>query len=143
MDEQLPFVVGGATRIDLSVFLYWLEWRRIPSVLHRSRHHVIVAVDQHRRLVPAGAPPLAVPNRVTGRGKHFCALQAESVHVRGQPFRCLLYVSGMSRIPAQTGDPQEFMQLVAESLRMVARILARLLAGRSHILYLLCRVELL
>src|SRR5262249_41356352 len=124
-------------------FLYWLEWRRIPSVLHRSRHHVIVAVDHHRRLVPAGAHPLPAPNPAAGRGHHLFAPQAHSSHGRGHPFRCLLYVSGMSRIAAQTGDPQEFMQLVAESLRMVARILARLLAGRSHILYLLCRVELL
>ena len=52
--EDLALVVGGATRVDLAVPDGCLEWRRHPFVDRIDRLHVVVAVEEDRRL--PGAP---------------------------------------------------------------------------------------
>src|SRR5439155_15357391 len=47
--EDLPLVVGGATRVELAVAQRRLERRRRPLGEWIRRLHVVVPVDQERR----------------------------------------------------------------------------------------------
>ena len=64
--EHLALVVGRAARIDLAVAHGRFERRRRPQVDRVDRLHVVVAVEENRRLA-GRVEPVAVDDRVSRR----------------------------------------------------------------------------
>jgi hypothetical protein len=109
-----------------------LERRCVPAVLQRGRHDVVVAVDEHGRLVLSRAQPVAVDDRVSGRREDTDAGEPQVTKVRRQPVGGPGHVTGERRVGADAGDAEQVVQLVAKSLGVRARISTRNVARRRH-----------
>ena len=64
--EHLALVVGGAARVDLAVAHRRLERRAGPQIDRIDRLHVVVAVEEDRRLARR-VQPVAVDDRIARR----------------------------------------------------------------------------
>ena len=63
LDVDLALVVAGAARVDVVAAHFGLERRRLPLVQRIGRLHVVVAVEQERRLARR-AQPFRVDQRI-------------------------------------------------------------------------------
>ena len=108
--EHLALVVGGAARVDLAVAHRRLERRAGPQIHRIDRLHVVVAVEQNRRLA-RGVQPLAVDNRVARRSmsRTFCMPTAQRI---GGPLRGAADVGGVLGKRADARNREVLLQLL-------------------------------
>src|SRR3546814_19034431 len=60
--KHLSFVVAGPTGVEVVAASRWLKWRRRPLMQRIHRLHVVVPINQHRRLSGC-VPPLCIHDR--------------------------------------------------------------------------------
>ena len=103
--KNLAFVVRGATRKNVAVLQHRLERRRVPKFQRIRRLHVVMAVNQNRRMT--GSVFIAGPhNGMPFRG-YKLRLQADLVELVHQPvctfdqFFLVLIVSRNARKPQE------------------------------------------
>ena len=101
--EHLALVVGGAARVDLAVAHGRLERRAGPQLDRIDRLHVVVAVEEDRRLA-GRVQPVAVDDRVAGRVDQPDVLQAGRPQRLGRPLGGAAHVAGVLR---QRADARE------------------------------------
>jgi hypothetical protein len=82
---HLPFVVGGAARVDVSMVNGGLEGRRIPEFQRIGRLDVVVAIAQDGRFA-GGMEPIAINQWIAGGGNNFDVLEAGAAQALGDEF---------------------------------------------------------
>ena len=132
MDEKLAFVVRCATSVDPAFFLHRLKRIRVPAVFHEGGHDVVVAIDEHGRLVGTGAQPFTVDDRMPGRRQDLSLFDARRPQPGDQPFGHARHIAGMSRIGAHAGDAQHLVKFLAESRGVYAGIVPGCVTNFGH-----------
>jgi hypothetical protein len=111
VDDELPLVVARAPRVETAVADRRLEGRGRPQLERVRGLHVVVPVDEDRRL-PRSTEPLAVDDRVA-RGRVDLGLGApRALQARLDPLRGALDVLGAGRVGRDRRDPKDVLQLV-------------------------------
>src|SRR3954462_6581063 len=106
MQEELPLVVYGATRVDPAVSNGRLERRTLPQIQRLGGLHIIMTVGKHCGRVAARPTPLPDNYRmssslVDGR------LKSGVAHVSRDPFRSARGIRVMLGASAHTRYPKQ------------------------------------
>ena len=109
--EHLALVVGGAAGVDLAVADGGLEGRAGPQVHRIDRLHVVVAVEEDRRLARR-VQPVAVDHGVARRLNQLDVLQSRGAQRVGRPLRRLAHVLGVLGQRRDAGNGQVLLQLL-------------------------------
>ena len=109
--EHLALVVGRAARVDLAVANRGLERRRGPEIERIDRLHVVVAVEEDRRLAWS-AEPVAVDDRIAWRVDQRDVLHAGGTKRVGGPLGRAPHVGRVLRQRADARNREVLLQLV-------------------------------
>jgi len=109
--EQLPFVIGCAAGNDLTVADLRCKRGRGPLVQRIGWLDVIMTIKQNGGAV-GRVQPFAVDCRVSTGWQDLDAIQADSLHLVGDPVGRAFHVAEMFRQRAYAGDAQQVQQLV-------------------------------
>ena len=113
--EDLALVVRRAARVDLAVAHRRLERRRRPEIQRIDRLHVVVAVEEDRRL-PRCVEPVAVDHRMAGRVDQLHVAHPGAGERVGRPLRRAPHVGGMLGKRADARDRQILPQFINVSI---------------------------
>ncbi len=130
MGEGLAFVVGGAARDQEIPLDRGLEWGALPLLQRLGRLHVVVTVEEDRRLV-RGARPLAVDQRVD-LGRDDLRLHPGRSKLLGNELRAAQHVLFVLRLGGDGGDPQVLLELLEVALLLALDASENILAVRGH-----------
>ena len=111
---QLPLVVIGAAGPDAAIADDRLEGVRTPLVARIHRHHVVVAVDQHRACLRIDGL-LGIDHRIPGRGVDLRTVGPGPGQGGSQPFGAALHVGFVGRFGADRRNADQVEQLLEET----------------------------
>ena len=125
---DLAFVIDRAAGVEIAVALGWLKGRRVPLVQRLGRLHIVVAVNEHRRLARR-IEPVGIDERVAGGFLQGHVLHADALELRGDKVGGAAAVGGML---GQRGDRRNAEQVLelGEKTRVVLR--GKVQCGRRH-----------
>src|SRR5438132_9364897 len=107
--KNLTFVIGRATRKDISVLQNRIERRRIPQIQRIGRLHVVMSVNQNR------APPfpmlVARPNDRVPRGWNQFRLQSNTGQFLDQPVSAFAYSLRIIIVRGNAWKPQKRIEI--------------------------------
>ena len=113
--EDLALVVGRAARVNLAVAHRRLERRRRPEIQRVDRLHVVVAVEEDRRLAWR-VEPVAVDHRMARRVDQLHVLHAGAGERVSGPLRGAPHVRGMLGKRADARDREILLQFINVSI---------------------------
>ena len=106
VNKALPLVVVGPARIHLAVFKHRLKRLGVPFFHRVHRHHVVVAIHQHR--VRLGVYNFfAIYHRVAARGHHLGLVGAGFLYQLGQLLGAALHIGFVRRLGADGRNTQQ------------------------------------
>ena len=111
VDVHLALVIGRAAAEQISAANGGFEGRRSPQIQRLGRLHIVVAVEQDRRLA-GRVQRFAVHQRMHFRRDNFDIVEACGAQSVGHPFRGALDVRLVLGLRADAGNPQKFVQIV-------------------------------
>ena len=123
-DEQRPFVVGRAARVQPALAQRGTKRRTVPLVDRVFWLDVVMSVDQRGRRA-GGGQPLGVHDARAGRGHDPDGERSRRREPRGDPRRRGVQVGGVHGLGADAGDRGELDQLGEDSV-------VRALEARKH-----------
>jgi hypothetical protein len=126
--EHLPLVVGGAARVDLTVAHGCLEGWGGPQVDRVDRLHVVVPVEQDRRLAWR-VEPVAVDNRVPGCLDEPDILHAHLAQRIGSPLGGPSNIVAVSRERADARDGEVLLEFIDISVAVDVDVIDDLIHG--------------
>ncbi len=126
----LPFVVGGAAGDQVVALAGGLEGRVAPLLDRVHRLHVVMAVEEDRRLA-GRAQPLAVDERMAA-GVDALGGETGVTHALEQPVAGSVDLGLVGRIGGDRGDSQEVLELAEVPLLVTLHPLEHVAAPLCH-----------
>jgi len=80
MNVHLSLIIGGTPGIQSVIAHRGFERRGSPEFERLDRLHIVMSIDQHRRL-SRGTEPFSIDDRMSCGGKLLDVLQADHAHV--------------------------------------------------------------
>jgi hypothetical protein len=119
--EVLAFVVADSAGIDVAADPARFEGRRGPEFHRIGRLHVVVSINEKRRLVGVRLRGSGEDDRVSGRRADF-RLEAGRPAAGGQPLRTRLHVRRVLGLGADPRNPHVIEQLGNKSFFVLRQI---------------------
>src|SRR6266849_6125487 len=107
--KNLTFVIGRATRKDISVLQNRIERRRIPQLQRIGRLHVVMSVNQN--CVPTLLMLVARPNDRVPRGWNQFRLQSNTGQFLDQPVGAFAYSFRIIIVRGNAWKPQKRIEI--------------------------------